>query len=186
MSFAITKLKDIINGTFFKWARKNSLWILTSGIKCCAIEMLAVGPSRYDPERFGMIFRPSPRHADVIIINGPITYRYAEPLKRLWSQMPEPKWAISTGECSISGGPFWESYNVIGGGDSIIPIDVYVPGCPVRPEAIIYGAMKLQEKIDMEAAAKLGKGKVVDKPIIVTRKEVKEAIKNKEIEVPDV
>ena len=128
-------------------ARKWSIWGLTSGIMCCALEMMAVGCSRYDAERFGMLFRPSPRHADLLVINGPVSHKYASRMKQLYEQMPHPKWVIATGECAISGGPYWDSYSIVGGGDEVIPVDVYVPGCPVRPEAIITGVRTLQAKV---------------------------------------
>ena len=138
---------QFVSNPFINKARKWSIWGLTSGIMCCALEMMAVGCSRYDAERFGMLFRPSPRHADLLIINGPVSHKYASRLKQLYDQMAYPKWVIATGECAISGGPYWDSYSIIGGGDEVIPVDVYVPGCPVRPEAIITGVRSLQEKI---------------------------------------
>ncbi len=144
------RLQDMIQSVtdpVVNLSRKWSLWPLTSGIMCCALEMMAAGCSRFDTERFGMYFRPSPRHSDVMIINGPITHMYAARMKQLYDQMPHPKWVIATGECAISGGPFWDSYSIVGGGDEIVPVDVYVPGCPVRPEAIIAGICALQKQV---------------------------------------
>lgn len=131
------------------WARRSSLWPLTFGIMCCAIEMMASGTGRYDGERFGVIYRPSPRHSDVLIVNGPVSHRLAPRLRMLWEQIPEPKWAIAMGECATSGGKYYQSYAIIGGADEIVPIDVYVPGCPVRPEALFFAITKLQEKIKL-------------------------------------
>lgn len=129
------------------WAYRSSLWPLTFGIMCCALEMMAAGTGRFDTERFGMIFRPSPRQSDAIVVNGPISHKVAPRLRLLWEQIPEPKWAIAMGECASTGGKYYQSYAVIGGADEIIPIDVYIPGCPVRPEALIFAVTKLQEKI---------------------------------------
>ena len=138
-----TRLKDMLNS----WASRNSFWPLTFGIMCCALEMMAAGTGRFDGERYGVLFRPSPRQADGLVINGPVSHKMAPRLRLLWDQIPEPKWAIAMGECATSGGPFWEAYSIIGGADEIIPIDIYLPGCPVRPEALFYGIAKLQEKI---------------------------------------
>lgn len=145
MGFSI--VKNIIDSRR-NWARRSSLWPLTFGIMCCALEMMAAGTGRFDTERFGMIYRPSPRHADVLIINGPVSHKLAPRLRMLWEQIPEPKWAVSMGECATSGGKYYQSYAIIGGSDEIIPMDVYIPGCPVRPEALIFAMTKLQEKID--------------------------------------
>jgi NADH-quinone oxidoreductase subunit B len=109
--------------------------------------MMAAGTGRFDTERFGMIYRPSPRHSDALIVNGPVSHKVAPRLRLLWDQMPEPKWAVAMGECASSGGKYYQSYAIIGGVDEIIPIDVYIPGCPVRPEALIFAMTKLQEKI---------------------------------------
>ncbi len=143
---AIGRLSDFLHGRI-NWARRSSLWPLTFGIMCCAIEFMAAGVGRPDMERYGMIPRPSPRQADLLVINGPVSHKMAPRLRQLYDQMPNPKWAIAMGECATSGGPYWESYAVVGGSDQIIPIDVYIPGCPVRPEALFYGVSKLQEKI---------------------------------------
>ena len=138
----------------FNWSTKRSLWPLTFGIKCCAIEMMAFGASRYDCDRMGVFFRASPRQADLLIIAGPATVKLKDVITRLYDQMPEPKYVIAFGECAICGGPFWDSYSVINGVDKLIPVDVYVPGCPPRPEQLLLAIMKLQEKIDEGAKRK--------------------------------
>lgn len=133
------------------WGRSNSLWSLTFGTSCCAIEFMALGAARYDMARFGFeVTRNSPRQADMIMVLGTITYKMAPVLKRLYDQMAEPKYVIAIGGCAISGGPFRKSYHVVDGIDKIIPVDVYVPGCPPRPEAFYYGMMQLQRKIKAE------------------------------------
>ena len=139
-------LDDLIN-----WGRSNSLWSLTFGTSCCAIEFMALGAARYDMARFGFeVTRNSPRQADMIMVLGTITYRMAPVLKRLYDQMAEPKYVVAVGGCTISGGPFRKSYHVVNGIDGIIPVDVYIPGCPPRPEAFFYGMMQLQRKIKAE------------------------------------
>ena len=145
-----SRLKDVIGvlaGRIFNWGQRKSLFPLHLGIKCCALEMAAAGASRFDAERFGVFFRSSPRQCDVLLVNGPISKKFADPIVRLWEQMPEPKWCIAMGECAISGGPYFQSYNILEGVDTIIPVDVYIPGCPPRPEALIDGFGKLREKI---------------------------------------
>jgi len=130
--------------------RSNSLWPLTFGLACCAIEMMAAGASRFDLARFGAeVFRPSPRQSDVMIVAGTITHKMAPAVKTLYDQMPEPKWVIAMGNCAISGGPFNfdKNYSVVEGADQFLPVDVYIPGCPPRPEALIEGILTLEEKI---------------------------------------
>jgi len=136
---------------FINWGRSNSLWSLTFGTSCCAIEFMALGAARYDMARFGFeVTRNSPRQADMIMVLGTITHKMAPVLKRLYDQMAEPKYVIAIGGCTISGGPFRSSYHVVMGIDEIIPVDVFVPGCPPRPEAFYYGMMQLQRKIKLE------------------------------------
>ena len=132
----------------YNWGRKNSVWPLTFGLACCAIEMIATTMARYDLARFGAeVFRPSPRQADLIIVSGTVTKKMAPMVVRLYNQMPEPKYVIAMGACAISGGPFRDGYNVLKGIDRYIPVDVHIPGCPPRPEALISAFMALQEKI---------------------------------------
>ncbi len=143
-------LKAAMNGLterLFNWSRRNSPWPLHLGIMCCAIEMAASADPRWDTQRFGIIYRSSPRQCDILLLNGPISLKLKPSIRRLWEQMPEPKWTIAMGECVISGGPYWDSYAVVEGADRIIPMDIYIPGCPVRPDALIDGFLALQEKI---------------------------------------
>ncbi|GAB1443903.1 MAG: NADH-quinone oxidoreductase subunit NuoB [Ignavibacteriales bacterium] len=149
-NIVVTNLEALLN-----WARLSSIWQTTFGIACCAIEMMATSASHYDFDRFGVIPRPSPRQADVIIISGTVTFKMATRIKRIYEQMPDPKFVISMGSCSNCGGPYWEhGYHVLKGVDRVIPVDVYVPGCPPRPEALLEGLLKLQEKIRNESMIK--------------------------------
>ncbi|MFZ1615018.1 MAG: NADH-quinone oxidoreductase subunit B family protein [Holophaga sp.] len=137
-----TKVEKVMN-----WSRATSVWPMTFGLACCAIEMMAAGAARFDFDRFGCgIFRATPRQADLMIVAGTVTYKMAPTIKLLYDQMPEPKWVIAMGSCATCGGPF-DSYHTIQGVDKIIPVDVYIPGCPPRPESLFYGFMKLQDKI---------------------------------------
>jgi NADH-quinone oxidoreductase subunit B len=139
----LTKMEDLYN-----WGRSNSVWPLQFGLACCAIEMIAASMARFDIARFGSeVFRPSPRQADLLIVSGTVTKKMAPQVVRLWNQMPEPKYCIAMGACAISGGPFKQGYNVLKGIDRYIPVDVYIPGCPPRPEALLNGLIALQEKI---------------------------------------
>jgi NADH-quinone oxidoreductase subunit B len=143
-----TKLDVVLN-----WARSRSIFPLMFGLACCAFEMIGTAASRFDVSRWGMdIFRWSPRQADLMIVAGTLTWKMAPAVKMIYDQMPEPKWVLAMGVCAISGGTFRESYSVVPGVNRIIPVDVYVPGCPPRPESLIYGINKLQKKITIESS----------------------------------
>ncbi len=149
-NIVVTNLEGLLN-----WARLNSAWQMGFGLACCAIEMMATSASHYDFDRFGVIPRNSPRQADIIIVSGTVTLKMAIRIKRLYEQMPDPKYVISMGSCSNCGGPYWEhGYHVLKGVDRVVPVDVYVPGCPPRPEALLEGLIKLQEKIRNESLVK--------------------------------
>ncbi|HAP34824.1 MAG TPA: NADH-quinone oxidoreductase subunit B [Bacteroidetes bacterium] len=146
----VTTMDKLLN-----WARLSSLYQMQFGLACCAIEMMAASASNFDMMRFGVIPRATPRQCDVMIVSGTVTLKMASRIKRLYDQMPEPRYVISMGSCSNCGGPYWEhGYHVLKGVDRVIPVDVYVPGCPPRPEALLEGLIKLQEKIRNESLAK--------------------------------
>ena len=150
---ALTSIDKIAN-----WGRSNSLWAMTYGLACCGIEMMAAGASRYDFDRFGTIFRASPRQSDVMIVAGTLTKKHAEFIKRLYDQMTEPRWVISMGSCANTGGMF-NTYATVQGVDRIIPVDLYLPGCAPRPETLQYGVMLLQKKIRANKASNAQKPK---------------------------
>jgi NADH-quinone oxidoreductase subunit B len=150
-----TTLEQALN-----WAKQGSVWPVTFGIACCAIEMMCTGASRFDIDRFGAgAFRPSPRQADLMIVAGTVTYKMASRVRRLYDQMPEPKYVIAMGACAVGGGPYFEhGYHVVRGVDLVVPVDIYIPGCPPRPESLLEGLMRLQEKIKGHRIAKLPAG----------------------------
>lgn len=150
---AITTMAKLLD-PIYNWSRRNSLWPLGFGLACCAIEMICTAASRYDFSRFGMeVFRASPRQADVMIVSGTVTKKMVPTIVRLYNQMPEPRYVISMGACASGGGPFKEGYNVVDGIDKFLPVDVYIPGCPPTPQALLNGMIAMQEKIDQQSIA---------------------------------
>ena len=148
-NIAITSLSQLYN-----WGRRNSLWPMLFGLACCAIEMIATASSRFDFSRFGFeVMRATPRQADLMIVSGTVTKKMVVPIVRLYNQMPEPKYVLAMGACASGGGPFKEGYNVVSGMDKYLPVDVYVPGCPPTPQALLYGMIALQRKIDGQSIA---------------------------------
>lgn len=149
----ITNIAKLLDPAY-NWARRNSVWPLVFGLACCAIEMICTAASRYDLARFGMeVFRATPRQSDLMIISGTVTKKMVPTIVRLYNQMPEPRYVLSMGACASGGGPFKEGYNVVDGIDKFLPVDVYVPGCPPTPQALINGLIALQEKIDQQSIA---------------------------------
>jgi len=140
--YLVTGIDTLVN-----WARTGSMWPMTFGLACCAVEMMQAGAARYDFDRFGIVFRPSPRQSDVMIVAGTLTNKMAPALRRVYDQMPEPKWVISMGSCANGGGYYHYSYAVVRGCDRIVPVDIYVPGCPPTAEALMFGVIQLQNKI---------------------------------------
>ena len=146
-AIAVTTLDRLYN-----WGRRSSVWPLMFGLACCAIEMIAAQTARYDMARFGMeVMRPTPRQADLLLVSGTVTKKMVPAIVRLYNQMPEPKYVVAMGACASGGGPFKEGYNVVAGIDKFLPVDVYIPGCPPTPQALIAGLIKLQEKIDKQS-----------------------------------
>ncbi|XP_067642264.1 NADH-quinone oxidoreductase subunit B 2 [Eurosta solidaginis] len=142
VEWSLARLDDLLN-----WGRKGSIWPLTFGLACCAVEMMHIAAPRYDMDRYGVVFRASPRQADVIIVAGTLTNKMAPALRKVYDQMPEPRWVISMGSCANGGGYYHYSYSVVRGCDRIIPVDIYVPGCPPTAEALMYGVLQLQKKV---------------------------------------
>ncbi|XP_033056339.1 NADH dehydrogenase [ubiquinone] iron-sulfur protein 7, mitochondrial isoform X1 [Trachypithecus francoisi] len=143
--YVVAKLDDLVN-----WARRSSLWPMTFGLACCAVEMMHMAAPRYDMDRFGVVFRASPRQSDVMIVAGTLTNKMAPALRKVYDQMPEPRYVVSMGSCANGGGYYHYSYSVVRGCDRIVPVDIYVPGCPPTAEALLYGILQLQRKIKRE------------------------------------
>jgi len=164
---AITTLDKIYN-----WSRRSSIWPMMMGLACCAIEMICTAASRYDFARFGMeVMRPSPRQADLMIVSGTVTKKMIPLIVRLYNQTPEPKYVVAMGSCASGGGPFKEGYNVVSGVDKFIPVDVYIPGCPPTPQALLHGLISLQRKIDRESLKTVrwyrkGTNEMVPEPVL--------------------
>ncbi len=160
-NLVLTTVEQAIN-----WARQSSIWPMTFGLACCAIEMMAAGASRYDLDRFGAgAFRATPRQADLMVVAGTVTYKMASRVRRLYNLMPDPKYVIAMGACTTGGGPYFKwGYHVVKGVDLVVPVDVYVPGCPPRPESLLEGLMRIQDKIQGQRIAKRkdGPGKMAD------------------------
>ena len=164
----------------FNWGRARSFWPLNYGSNCCPIEMMASGLARFDIARFGYeVFRSCPRQADLLVVAGPVTIKLRPVLERLWAQMPEPKWVVALGNCACSGGPFKDGYSIYPGADSILPVDVYIPGCPPRPEAFFYGLLELKKKVEQTEYSRYDEWKKAKK---LAKKEDKEVRKRREKE----
>lgn len=142
VEYVVSKVDDLVN-----WARKGSLWPMTFGLACCAVEMMHAATPRYDMERFGLVFRASPRQSDVMIVAGTLTNKMAPALRKVYDQMPEPRWVVSMGSCANGGGYYHYSYSVVRGCDRIVPVDIYVPGCPPTAEGLLYGLLQLSKKV---------------------------------------